>query len=105
MVVGDGDRVVGFGKTTRRCEEAAVSGATVNALRNRKTLLKGTWELYNVGTLCIKPAPPGSGVRSHPLMLSPGPQPHPIVVKVFQITGVRDCQVVVTGNPNLETLT
>ena len=31
----------------------------------------------------------------------PRPQPHPIVVKVLQITGFRDCQVVVTGNPNL----
>ena len=114
VVVGDGDRVVAFGKATRRCEEAAVSGATANALRNRKTLLKGSWELYNVGTIplrvtgvcgtvkvCIKPAPPGSGIRSHPMMQSPDPQPHPIVVKVLQITGIRDCQVVVTGNPNL----
>ena len=70
VVVGDGDRVVGFGKTTRRCEETAVSGATVNGLRNKKTLLKGSWELYKVGTIplrvtgvcgtvkvCIKPAP------------------------------------------------
>ena len=34
-------------------------------------------------------------------MQSPGPQPHPIAVKALQITGIRDCHVVVTGNPNL----
>ena len=51
--------------------------------------------------ICKNPAPPGSGFRSHPMMQSPGPQPHPFVVKVLQITGIRDCQVVVTGYPNL----
>ena len=114
VVVGDGDRVEGFRQKTRRWEEAAVSGATVNALKNSKTLLKGSWELYKVGTIplrptvvcgtvkvCMKPAPPGSGIQSHPMVHSPGPKFHPIVVKVPQITGIRDCQVVVTGNPNL----
>ena len=51
VVVGVGDRVVGFGETTRQYEEAAVSGATVKALKNRKTPLKGSWDLYNVGTI------------------------------------------------------